>query len=157
MTTHEYRSRLVWTGNLGDGTATPRAYARSHEIEFNGKPRLLCSSDSSFRGDPSRHNPEELLVAALSGCHMLGYLFLCAQAGVVVTAYEDHAMGTMIEEPDGGGAFHEVVLRPRVVVAYAATLEVAAAQHEPAHALCFIARSVNFSVRHTPTFEAEDR
>ena len=82
---------------------------------------------------------------------MLWYLHLCATAGVVVIAYADQAHGVMAETADGGGYFTEVVLRPRVTVASADMIEIAASLHQAAHAKCFIANSVNFPVRHEPT------
>ena len=157
MRTPSYALTTVWTGDRGEGTRSPRAYARDHEVRIDGKPTLLGSSDPSFSGDPARHNPEELLVAALSSCHMLWYLDLCARARVVVVGYEDRATGLMTEEADGGGVFTEVVLRPQVTVADAAMSETAQAQHGRAAELCFIARSVRFPVRHEPTVQAPAR
>jgi organic hydroperoxide reductase OsmC/OhrA len=135
-----------WTGDLGTGTSGYRAYKRDHEISAAGKPVIPASSDPDFRGDPSRYNPEELLVASLSTCHMLWYLHLCADAGIVVTGYADEPRGTMAEAEDGGGRFTEVVLRPRVRVATGSDLELAQQLHEEAHHLCYIASSVNFPV-----------
>ena len=152
--THTYRTTTTWAGNLGEGTRTYRAYSRNHDIAVAGKAPLLCSSDPAFRGDPTRHNPEELLVASLSGCHMLWFLHLCAEAGVVVTAYRDDASGTMEETADGGGHFTEVVLRPHVTVAGATDVPQLDALHRRAHALCFIASSVNFPVRCASTVVA---
>lgn len=149
--THGYAVRVTWTGNKGTGTSGYRDFARDHEVSVTGKPVLLGSSDPAFRGDPSRYNPEELLVAALSECHMLWFLHLAATSGVVVTEYVDRAAGTMAENPDGSGQFTEVVLRPEVTVAEPAMVEATDALHERAHQLCFIARSVNFTVRHEPS------
>jgi organic hydroperoxide reductase OsmC/OhrA len=145
-TAHEYSVRVAWTGNLGSGTAGYRSYARTHEIVAPGKPVVLASSDPAFRGDGTRYNPEELLVASLSSCHMLWYLHLCADAGVVVTAYVDAARGTMVETADGGGRFTSVELRPRTTLASDSDRERALALHAEAHRLCFIASSVNFPV-----------
>lgn len=151
--THCYEVEVSWTGNLGSGTAGYREYSRNHEITVPGKPVLQGSSDPHFRGDPTRYNPEELLVGSLAACQMLWYLHLCADAGIVVTDYQDRATGTMIESEDGGGRFQEVVLAPRVKVREGADLKVAAALHEEAHQKCFIASSVNFEVRCEPTIE----
>lgn len=147
---HGYRVRVVWTGDLGTGTSGYRAYSREHEITVEGKPVLPGSSDPAFRGDPSRYNPEELLVASLSACHMLWYLHLCADAGIVVTGYLDRADGTLAEDPDGGGRFTEVFLRPEVTIRGEADRALAVALHERAHERCFTARSVNFPVRCEP-------
>src|SRR6476661_292670 len=102
---HTYEIDLTWTGNRGTGTSAYRAYDRTHEIGAPGKPALPGSSDPAFRGDGTRYNPEEFLVAALSACHMLAYLHLCADAGVVVTGYVDRARGVMTETESGGGHF----------------------------------------------------
>jgi organic hydroperoxide reductase OsmC/OhrA len=147
---HRYAVRVTWTGNRGTGTSGYRDYARDHEVTADRKPALAGSSDAAFRGDPERWNPEELLVAALSQCHLLAYLHLCAVAGIVVTAYADAAEGRMAEHPDGSGEFTEVVLRPEVVLADPGRTAEAAALHERAHDICFIARSVNFPVRCEP-------
>ena len=147
---HHYEIDMVWTGNLGEGTKTYRVYERSHEYRIAGKPVIAGSSDPAFRGDPSKHNPEDLLVCSLSSCHMLTYLHLCAVGGVVVVAYEDHATGTMTELPNHGGHFTEVVLRPVVTVTDASMIEKANNLHHQAHELCFVAASVNFPVKHEP-------
>lgn len=143
---HRYAVGLEWTGNRGEGTAAYRSYDRDHRLFAPGKPAILGSSDPAFRGDAARWNPEELLVASLSACHQLWYLHLCAAAGVVVIAYTDDATGEMVEAPDGSGAFHGVTLRPTVTIASGGDAEQAAALHQQAHAMCFIARSVRFPV-----------
>jgi len=147
---HAYAVTITWTGNKGSGTSAYRAYSRSHEIVVSGKPVIPASSDPAFRGDPARYDPEELLVASLSSCHMLWYLHLCSVNGVVVTAYEDCAEGFMHEQPGGEGKFIEVVLQPEIVLAPGSDVERAHALHEEANAKCFIANSVNFPVRHEP-------
>ena len=147
---HLYAVRIVWTGNRGAGTASFAGYDRDHRIEAGGKPAIDGSSDPAFRGDSARWNPEELLLASLAACHKLWYLALAAQAGVVVTAYQDDAEGMMVEEADGAGRFVSVTLRPRVTISAASDEARAGALHGQAHAMCFIARSVNFPVRHEP-------
>lgn len=147
---HRYSVHVTWTGNLGQGTSSYRAYSRNHEIAAAGKPVLPGSSDPTFRGDPDRYNPEEFLVSSLSTCHMLWYLHLCAEAKIVVVEYVDEASGVMTERSDGGGRFTEVTLKPHVVIASGGDLARAEALHERAHHLCFIANSVNFPVRCEP-------
>ena len=151
---HRYRVDVDWTGNLGSGTQSYRGYERSHEIRVPGKPVLAGSSDAAFRGDASRHNPEDLLVAALSSCHMLAYLHLAATAKVVVTAYSDAAEGMMETDADGG-RFVEVVLRPTVTISATSDAMKAAALHADAHHACFIASSVNFPVHCEPRIVVE--
>lgn len=144
---HRYAVELEWTGNTGAGTSAYAAYGRDHVLRHGDKPELAGSADPAFRGDPARWNPEDLMVASLSACHQLWYLALCARAGVTVTAYTDAADGRMLEAADGGGAFVEAVLRPRVTVAAGSDLDAARRLHDEAHRLCYIARSVNFPVR----------
>jgi organic hydroperoxide reductase OsmC/OhrA len=152
---HQYIVQVIWTGNSGTGTASYRSYERAYEISANGKPPIAGSSDPSFRGDSARWNPEDLLVASLSACHKLWYLGLCAQAGVVVIAYEDAAEGSMIEEANGAGQFTSVVLRPRVTISAASDEAKAIELHQQAHSMCFIARSVKFPVTNAPTIIRE--
>jgi len=147
---HHYKLTIKWTGNKGDGTSGYRSYERSHSILVDGKIEIPASSDPAFRGDKTKHNPEELLVAALSSCHMLSFLYECAKAGVVVTDYVDHATGTMVETPDGGGHFTEVTLNPIVTVTENSMVDVANQLHKKASELCFIANSVKFPVHHKP-------
>jgi len=147
---HPYQLSVKWTGNTGTGTSDYRTYDRSHTISVQQKADILGSSDPSFRGDPSRHNPEELLVASLSTCHMLWYLHLCSENGVVVIDYIDQATGTMAETADGGGHFTEVTLQPTVTVTNESMFEKALALHQQANKRCFIANSCNFPVHHRP-------
>ncbi|WP_407682417.1 OsmC family protein [Pseudocalidococcus azoricus] len=153
--THHYQATITWTGNLGTGTSSYRAYERSHTIEILNKPAIFGSSDSSFRGDPSKHNPEELLIASLSACHLLWYLHLCADAGVVVVNYSDQATGVMVVDKDGRGYFTEVMLNPIVTVSEISMMNKAFELHERAREFCFIANSVNFPVKHHSTINVK--
>ena len=147
--THYYSVTVEWTGNTGTGTSGYRNYERRHEISAGTlKPTIPGSSDPAFRGDPARWNPEELLVASVSACHKLWYLHLCADAGIVVVAYIDHAEGVMDEAADGSGCFRRMILRPQVTVAAGSDIAKALELHDAAHAKCFIANSVNFPVEH---------
>lgn len=146
-----YAVEIRWTGNQGSGTSHYEQYGRDYDIAIRGKSPIQGSSDPAFRGDPSRYNPEDLLVAALSACHMLWYLHLCADAGLCVTEYTDKAEGRMRTGPDGGGCFDEVVLRPEIIMTPGCNLDRARALHDDAHAKCFIANSVNFPVRCEPS------
>ena len=149
--THEYRITSHWTGNLGSGTSSYTSYSRAHECTGEGKLAAIPgSSDVAFRGDPTRYNPEELLVGALSSCHMLWVLHLCADAGIVVTEYTGEAWGEMLEHADGSGEMTQVVLRPRMRIADPARAEEIGAIHDRAHAVCCLARSMRFPVRHEP-------
>lgn len=147
---HTYRTDVTWTGNLGEGTTGYLSYKRDHEVSADGPGTILASSDPTFRGDPERWNPEQLLLASLSQCHLLWYLHLCSTNGVVVTSYTDQAEGTMTAD-NNGGHFTDAVLRPQVTVESAEMVAKATALHADAHRACFIANSVNFPVRHEPT------
>ena len=151
MRNHQYETHMVWTGNLGEGTSTYRSYSRNFTLTAPSKPQLLGSSDHAFRGDADRYNPEDMLVAALSSCHMLSYLHVCAMNNIVVLAYEDRASGTMQERPDGSGIFTHVQLNPTVRISAESDPEKAKELHHKAHELCFIANSVNFPVENAPT------
>lgn len=150
MKSHQYDVRVQWTGNLGEGTKTYVGYGREHTIGSEGKAQIPASSDPAFRGDPTRYNPEELLVASLSSCHMLWYLHLCSSEKVIVLEYEDRAVGYMVEHKDGSGEFTKVVLRPKVRIAPGSDASKAADLHHNAHKFCFVARSVKFPVEVVP-------
>jgi organic hydroperoxide reductase OsmC/OhrA len=153
---HRYHAVVRWTGDGGTGTSAYSAYRRDHVIEGRAKPAILGSSDPAFRGDPSRWNPEELLVASLSACHQLWYLHLCSDSGIIVRGYEDRAEGLMIEGADGRAQFTRVVLRPDVVLGSGSDPELATALHRQAHERCFIARSVAFPVDCEPRVSVAD-
>jgi organic hydroperoxide reductase OsmC/OhrA len=151
---HQYPVEVVWSGNHGSGTKTYQGYGREHEVRVAGKPVIAGSSDAAFRGDATRHNPEDMLVAAVSSCHMLWYLHLAAVAGVVVTSYVDSAVGMLLERANDG-RFTEVVLHPLVTITADSDPVRAASVHEDAHRACFIANSVNFPVRCEPRIVIE--
>ena len=153
---HHYTSTVRWTGNLGPGTTGYKDYSRNHEITAPGKPVIPASSDPAFRGDPARYNPEDVLVASLSACHMLWYLHLAAVNKIVVTEYVDDAKGTMEESPNGGGKFVEVALHPIVKVTPESNLDLARKLHHEAHEKCFIANSVNFPVKCEPQIQVSN-
>jgi len=144
---HSYQTTVIWMGNDGVGTRDYRSYRRDYLVRVEMKPELLGSADPVFRGDTRRYNPEELLVAALSSCHMLSYLHLCAVRGIIVEDYKDEAEGIMAESDDGSGRFTSVLLHPVVTVSRGDP-NIARELHEDAHRMCFIANSVNFPVRH---------
>jgi len=152
---HRYNLLMQWTGNTGNGTGGYKAYERSHTIQAEGKTEIFCSSDASFRGDKLKYNPEELLVASIASCHMLWYLHLCADAGVIVISYSDNAVGVMQETETGSGYFKEVTLCPHVIVKDASMIDTANQLHHKANEYCFIANSVKFPIHHKPECKAE--
>ena len=149
--THLYRLVIEWTGNSGTGTSGYAAYERDHVVSATGKRDIGGSADAAFRGDKSKWTPEDLFVASISTCHQLWYLHLCADAGVIVLAYRDEPVGTMIEDADGSGRFTQVVLHPVIKVAKRSNREKAIALHKTAHKMCFVANSVSCSVSIEPT------
>jgi len=120
-----------------------------------GKPILHGSSDPAFQGDSSKYNPEDLLVASVSSCHMMWYLHLCADAKIIVQSYHDQAQGKMIQTAKGGGRFDEIVLRPQVTIDAGADPNQARELHKRAHECCFIANSLNCSVHCEPSISIE--
>ena len=152
MAQHDYTCRIAWTGNRGDGTRTYRGYDRTWDVATPGKPVMHCSNDPLLGGDPGLPNPEDMLLAALSGCHMLWYLHLASEAGIVVTGYTDDPVGVGESARDGTGRFVGATLRPTITVAAGTDLAAADAVHARIHAHCFIARSVNFPVEVAATY-----
>ncbi|HEY0436112.1 MAG TPA: OsmC family protein [Phenylobacterium sp.] len=154
---HHYAVTVTWTGNTGSGTAKFGAYEHRYDIAAPGKPTIAGSSDPAFRGFAECWNPEDLLVASLTACHKLWYLYLCSQAGVVVTDYVDRAEGTMVGGIERGGRFTSVTLRPEVTITPGSDPDVARRLHAEAHAKCFIANSMNFPVENDPVIKVEGR
>lgn len=150
---HQYNARLIWDGNLGRGTSTYSGYGRQYHVVISGKPDLAGTADPTFRGEADKHNPEDLFLAAISACHMLTYLALCARKAIAVVAYEDSATGRMSLDARGGGKFEEVILRPQVTIANGSDPARAMELHTAAHELCFIANSCSVPIRHEANVE----
>lgn len=148
---HTYSSEVNWTGAKDDGTKTYRSYERSYDINIDGKATIKGSSDPAFRGDPACHNPEDLLVASASSCHMLWYLHYCSINKITVKTYTDTAEGVMSEAKDGSGRFEKITLRPVITVEDGADLEKAMALHHDANKACFIANSLTCPIEHEAT------
>lgn len=158
MSEAHYYSKLAWSGGALGPTESVETYSREFRAEINGKPPLFGSADPAFHGDPTLYNPEDLLMIALSSCHMLSYLAVCAHEGIVVASYEDSAVGTLARR-DGRVKFIDVLLRPKVVLRDGSDIAKARALHDKAHNICVIVNSVNFPVRHEAevTFAADDK
>ena len=148
--THEYPAKIVWTGNSGTGTSAYKAYERTWDMAAEDKAVINCSNDPLLGGDRLKYNPEDLLISAVASCHMLWYLHLCSQAGVVVTAYEDNPVGIGESEPSGAGQFIEAVLRPKITITAESDPQKAVTLHDEIHQYCYIARSINFPLRFEP-------
>lgn len=144
----DYTASLVWEGNLGTGTSSYSGYSRQFRVVIQNKPDILGTADTAFRGEPDKHNPEELLVASVASCHMLFYLSLCAKKGITVVEYKDEACGKLRISPGGGGSLEEVTLRPQVTIEKESDKTLAMELHAKANELCFIANSCKFPVHH---------
>jgi organic hydroperoxide reductase OsmC/OhrA len=153
--THDYTAHLVWTGSGGAGTTDYGSYQRSYSIDIEGKPLLRGSAHPNFRGDAAQHDPEDLFLAAITSCHMLSYLGLCARRNVRVLTYEDRASGVLALRAAGGGRFTEVTLRPVVTLAHGADEHLARELHQAAHEACFIANSCSVPIRVQATVRKE--
>jgi len=150
MKSHHYQSFIQWTGNKGKGTKSYTSYERTYDVHINGKPSLKGSADPAFRGNAELHNPEDLLLASISSCHMLWYLHFCSVNRITVMDYQDKATATMEEKPEGKGHFTEAILHPEILILEKEKIELAESLHEKAHEFCFIANSCNFPIRHQP-------
>lgn len=150
MKNHHYKSTIEWTGNTGKSTENYRSYERSYTISVEGKAEINGSSDPAFLGNPNLHNPEDLLLASVSSCHLLWYLHFCSVNKILVLEYTDFAEGIMMEEKNGSGKFTQIILKPRIIVAEKEMIEKALELHKKANEYCFIANSMNFEVKHEP-------
>lgn len=150
---HLFKAKAFWTLNRKEGNI--KTYSRNHSIAIEGKPLLEVSAAKAFKGDASLYNPEDMLLASLVSCHMMSYLYVCAQAGIEVLSYTDDAVATLEVNDDGSGRFTEVALNPKVIIAQTERVEEALALHKKANELCFIANSCNFPIHHNPTCEVQ--
>lgn len=156
MKEHHYKTTVEWTGNLGKGTSDYKSYERDHIIYVDGKPAIPGTSEVSIESNKTRYNPEEMLLASISACHMMWYLFLCAKNNIVVTAYIDKATGTMVSTADGGGHFTEALLMPVITIKHTIDEKLLQQLHHEANKLCYIASSCNFPVKHNATYVFEE-
>ena len=142
----EHHIHLAW--DKGDAPFTYNDYPRNHALSFkNGQETVIASAAPAYKGDATKADPEDLLVASLSSCHMLSFLAIANKKKVTVTAYEDDAVG-FLENDNGTLWIARVILRPKVTCdADAGTL---AQIHHLAHEACFIANSVKTDVRVEP-------
>jgi organic hydroperoxide reductase OsmC/OhrA len=156
MKKHQYNSTVTWTGNRGEGTRSYHSYSRDLRIGIKCKPDIEGSADPAFRGDPEKHNPEELFLSSIVACHMLWYLHLCADNGITVVSYSDKATGVMVEEKGGKGRFQSVTLNPVVTILNSKNRDKALNLHKKANEMCFIANSCNFPIKHEAQIQCQD-
>jgi len=153
---HDFPAKIIWTGNRGTGTSAYKDYDRTWSMITSGKVVVHCSNDPLLGGDPSKYNPEDMLIACVASCHMLWYLHLCSTAGVTVVSYEDDPVGVGESAPDGSGQFVEAVLHPKITITAGSDPQKARDIHDEIHKVCFIARSVNFPIRYKVEIEVEE-
>jgi organic hydroperoxide reductase OsmC/OhrA len=153
---HRYSARVTWTGNLGQGTSSYRAYSRNHEIAAAGKPVLPARPIRRFAAIPRATTPRNSSSSRCPRVTCSGICICAREAKISVIEYVDEASGAMAETARWGGRFTEVTLRPQVVIAPGGDLARAEELHEGAHHLCFIANSVNFPVRCEPRTRVAD-
>ncbi|MGJ5642123.1 OsmC family protein [Formosa sp. S-31] len=123
---------------------------KTHQVFLEKGKRLEISAEKRFKGDGSKFNPEELLLAALSSCHFMSYLYVCELAGIIVVNYSDCPEGILELHNDGSGAFSKVILKPEVTIENPKDVETAKALHKKAGDLCFIANSCVFPIEYYP-------
>ena len=153
---HLFKVALDWSAKekiVGSGS---KHSVKSHLISIEGKPDIEVSAAKAFKGDPSLYNPEDLLLSSLVSCHMMSYLYCCAQNGIEVLHYSDTAEAFLELSGDGSGRIVKVVLRPVMTISDAAKIELALSLHKKANELCFIANSCNFPVFHEASCSAAD-
>jgi organic hydroperoxide reductase OsmC/OhrA len=142
-----HRASTKWSRTTQDFVYD--TYGRDHDWTFGGGASLRCSAAPEYRGNEGLPNPEEALVGALSSCHMLTFLAICARKGIVVDHYSDRAEGHLETGADGRLAVTRVSLRPTVVFAAGSAPDEPTLRrlHDSAHRGCFIANSVKTEVR----------
>ena len=145
---HIFKSELNWKSNLDNNTQGTTRLSRRHKIEIEGKQILELSAAKAFKGDADLHNPEDMLLSALTSCHMMSYLYVCSQHNIEVLAYSDNSEGKLEVEGTGKGRFSRVDLNPVVTIKNERNLELAKELHTKANELCFIANSCNFPIHH---------
>lgn len=146
---HTFKAKVNWTINEGGSTRNPRSFSRNHSVTIANKATLLkVSAAKPFRGDDTLYNPEDLLLSALASCHMMSYLYVCAQNNIEVLSYTDTAEGDLEVETTGSGSFKRVRLKPIVTIKDETQKTLALILHEKANSLCFIANSCNFPISH---------
>ena len=126
-------------------------YSRQYRVTVPGKADIVASAAPAFKGDGALHNPEDFLVAAVSGCHLLTYLALAAKMRITVLGYNDRASANL-EKVGKTSKITSMTLRPKVILREENLIEKARQLHEKAHEYCFIAQSVNFPVKLEPEF-----
>jgi len=143
--THVFEAKLKWESNLGSNT---KRISKNHQVIIDEKKVLTVSAAKAFKGDASLHNPEDLLLSALTSCHMMSYLYVCSQHNIEIISYTDNSVAYLEVEGSGKGSFTSVELNPVVVVKNENNLELAKELHVKANELCFIANSCNFPIHH---------
>ena len=141
---HQYTLRLHWTGGKA-----PRK-ERYYSIDFGDKLTIEGSADKPFLGDETKLNPEEMLLGALTSCHMMSFFYVCRHQKIEIESYEDNPVGELSLNNDGSGQFDKVILNPQVTFRCPVDEPELLELHRIAGKLCFIANSLNFPVEYNP-------
>lgn len=150
---HLFKAKLNWFSTKNQEVSTSKIYSKSHTVTIEGKPILNISAAKAFKGDPALYNPEDMLLSSVVSCHMMSYLYVCAQNGIEVVSYTDSAEATLEVLENGSGRFIEVRLFPKVIIRQKEQVTEALSLHKTANQLCFIANSCNFPIVHEASCE----
>lgn len=149
----QFKVQAKWSAN---DALDVSVNGKTHHVFIDKKTPLTISAAKMFKGDETKYNPEDLLLSALSSCHMMSYFYVCAQNGIELIDYSDEAIGILELNPDGSGAFTSVALHPVVTVLKEGMIEKALDLHNEAHRLCFIANSCKFPIKHSAVIHPLD-
>jgi organic hydroperoxide reductase OsmC/OhrA len=146
----EFKITTVWSGNHNSDTSEIISNSKNHKVFITHKPELNLSAAKEFKGDKTKHNPEDLFLSALSSCHMMSYMYLCNKHNIKILNYTDETLGKLKVEADGSGAFISVELYPIVTILDKNEIDLAISLHKEANRLCFIANSCSVPISHFP-------
>ncbi|WP_159022904.1 OsmC family protein [Formosa sp. L2A11] len=152
-TSFQFHINNSWSLEEATSTKKEGGSLKTHQVFLEDGKRLDVSAAKPFKGDASKYNPEELLMAALSSCHFMSYLYVCEQAGISILEYSDSVEGFLMLNNDGSGAFTKVTLNPKVKIESESQKQLAEDLHKKAGALCFIANSCAFTIEYKPKIE----
>lgn len=145
-----YTATIIWKSDSLD-RFSKNQYTRGHAWEFDGGVTVPASSSPHAVRVPfsieAAVDPEEALVASVSSCHMLSFLWVAAKGGFNIESYEDNAIGEMATTDTGKQWISKITLDPEIVwIGNIPTAEELAALHHEAHEICYIANSIKSEI-----------
>ena len=146
----EFKVLTKWSSINKEDSLNTFSNLKTHRTYIENKEPLIISADKSFKGDKTKHNPEDLFLSALSSCHMMSYMYLCDKNNISLLNYTDEALGTLLVNEDGSGSFNSIVLYPIVTILDKNKIDLALSLHKEANRLCFIANSCKVPIVHKP-------